>query len=290
MDDLRGAAEPLQGLEPQSRRAVCALGLPESLEHQLQEGSFDPLFPGWRGDTSSRAPDLQAPCGDLVEHHVDKPRLDLDGAAHETVVSLNGTEDRHASRLPIEPVELEAVREQVRKAPLEAVEERERVIANADQNVHAHPATADDLGQLVRERMIRLVDEVLLELVEDHVEVGVLRSVREGVTECGNHVADPGIDDAHVHIGLLAETVGDAGTQNRALADAGCAVEHRQTRRLKIDRDRLGLASATEEQERVEVRVVECGEALVGRRWCSVADHACVSDRSRPAYRASDAT
>src|SRR5205085_12614517 len=89
----------------------------------------------------------------------------------ELVVALDRPEDRVAAAAPVEVVEAQVVREEARDPALEGVELRERVLAQAEQEVRTQAGVADRLRELLRERVALVVEEVLLELVEDDVDV-----------------------------------------------------------------------------------------------------------------------
>ena len=63
------------------------------------------------------------------------------------------------------------VRKEARDLPFEAVELRQRVLADRDEEVHPEIRVVHDLGELAGEGALpvlgRVVEEVVLELVED---------------------------------------------------------------------------------------------------------------------------
>ena len=158
-----------------------------------------------------------------------------------------------------------------------------------------------------------MVEEVLLELVEDDVELGVespcprgehigrrpastngagvvARRRFDGVEQIRHGVARPGREDDHDRMLLAPQTVGDAGLQERRLADAARPVEDGQAGGHQIGDDHLDLALAAEEEQRIKGGVVEGREALVRawRRRDRV--HPEASASSRPACPASAVT
>ncbi len=108
----------------------------------------------------------------LVEHVVDQRRLDLDRLAARLVVALDRPHDRLPRRGAVEVVEAKVVREQVRNAPLEAIELGEGVVAEREQDTHAQSGAGHELGELARETgLLGVVEEVLLGLVEHEQQV-----------------------------------------------------------------------------------------------------------------------
>ncbi len=74
-------------------------------------------------------------------------------------------------------VETQVVREQVRDQRLEAVEAREHVVADRENDVDAKSGTGHDLGELCRKAVVVcVVEEVLVELVEDEIEIAAERA------------------------------------------------------------------------------------------------------------------
>ena len=138
---------------------------------------------------------------------------------------------------------------------------------------------------------VLVVEEVLLELVEDEVELGVEppRPGRErvgerhastkragtvadsgfdGVEQIRNGVARPGREDDDDGVLLAPETMRDARLQQGRLPDAARAVEDGQPRGHQVRDDHLDLALAAEEEQRVELGVVERRQPLVRARRC----------------------
>src|SRR5207253_8778597 len=89
----------------------------------------------------------------------------------ELVVALDRPENRSASACAVEMVEPQVVPEEVRDAALERVEFRERVLAQAEEEVCPQPRLADRRRELRGKRVVLVVEEVLLELVGDDVDV-----------------------------------------------------------------------------------------------------------------------
>ena len=97
--------------------------------------------------------------------------------------------DRLPRGRPVEVVDAEQVREEARDAGLEAVEPRERVFANREDEVGRRPPLSQRERQLllegVRAFIVRVVEEVVLELVEDdqHRAADPRRPLGEDVRE-----------------------------------------------------------------------------------------------------------
>ena len=213
-DDRLGAAELPKRGQAQNVRAALALGFPEPLEHELEVGRFDALNVCL--DAAPACPaDVDPARGHLVEHGLDQLGLGSHARARELVVVLDGPEDCCPSARAVEVVEAQVVRKEVRDPPLEGIELRERVLPQAEQEVRAQPGLADRGRELAGERVLLVVEEVLLELVEDDIDVpahdlrrrsepfrqrsGRLDADRlvDRSTEAGSRVACPGREDDH---------------------------------------------------------------------------------------------
>ena len=113
LDDLLGAAEPLQRRGAQRRRALFALDLPEPLEHQLEIGSLDAPRPLALVDEPAAGEALLDPArSDLVEHRLDELVLGRDLGAAELGVGAQRPLDRRARRGARQVVEPQQVAEQ----------------------------------------------------------------------------------------------------------------------------------------------------------------------------------
>ena len=126
-----------------------------------------------------------------------------------------------------------------------------------------------------------MVEQVLLELVEQQVELAApLRRGRDGVhdpcrrpqiaalgvhgiDQAGGWILGPRVVKDDGRAALLPQPAGDARAEQRALADAARPIEDGQPAREHVRRDRRDLTLATEEEQRVELGVLEGGEALV---------------------------
>ena len=172
-NDRLGAAEALQRLRAQRARARAPLLLPESLDHELEVRRLDPaLVRLVRRQPTPCVAEVDLAGGRLLEHRLHQRRLDLDRLAGELVVALDRLDDRIARRTTVEVVEPQVVREEVRDPALEAVELGERVVAEREQDTNAETGARDELGQLVgKAGLLRVVEEVLLGLVEDQQQV-----------------------------------------------------------------------------------------------------------------------
>src|SRR5262249_39277405 len=108
------------------------------------------------------------------------------------------------------------------------------------------------------QRAVRVVQEVLLELVEDEERLADrLRELR---------VNRPLVEDDDVGIRrALTQPPRDGGPKDRAPADAAGPVQDGEARREEVGDDHFGLALATEEEKRVELRVLERRKTLVRR-------------------------
>ena len=281
-DDPLRSAESRERREPEGARAGRPLLLPEALHDELEIRRLDPSLACGRDPAAAHA--LVDPTGlDLVEHGLDELGVDSHRLAAELAVALDRTDDRLAPSLPIEMVEPQVVAEEVRDPGLERVELRQRVLPQAEQEVRPQPGLADRRGQLTGEagpEAVALVEEVLLELVEDHVDVP-LHDPRRGPQRVGERpaafesdrlldrlvqaaarVTGPGRehDDRGVVDG--ADRVGDRGPEQRRLPDPARAVQDREPRGHQIGDDDLPLALAAEEEEGVELGVLERRQPL----------------------------
>ena len=119
---------------------------------------------------------LDLPGSDLVQHALDELGLDGDRRARELGEALDGADDRGAGGLAVQAVEPKRVREQAGDATGEAIELRQRVLAERDEHVDA-VRRREDGGQHRVERpragVVGVVEEVLLRLIEDDVDVAL---------------------------------------------------------------------------------------------------------------------
>ena len=92
-------------------------------------------------------------------------------------------------------------------------------------------------------------------------ELAALRPHRSD--QAGRGILGPRVVHDDRRAAQLAQPPSDAGTEERALADATRAVEDGEPAREHVRRHRRDLALTAEEEERVELGVLERGEALV---------------------------
>ena len=174
-DDPAAAAEPVEGLDAELVPAGADLDLPQPLHHELEERRLDPRRPV-RGRTlrlGGAAGGGDPADGDLVEHSFDERRLDRHGWAAERRQALERAEDRALAGTTVEAIEAEVVAEDVRDQRLEPIELGERVLADRDEHVDPQ-RRRHELGQLPLEGAgLRVVEEVLLRLIEDEVDIAI---------------------------------------------------------------------------------------------------------------------
>ncbi len=226
----------------------------------------------------------------LIEHRLDEGRLDVDAlfaCGREFVVLVDWTSDRLFRRVPVEVLEAQVSPEQSRDLTFEAIELRERVFSDRDQKPGAQTSAVENKRQLVGECpftvLERVVEEVLLELVEDDEDVGVglrrpalqrhVQSTRRlpcGLAEHGRDgttnlfeeswegIVAPGgevdgyelrrTDLVHVLANLLLESVHHASPQEGALPHAAVPVQKGQSSGLEVCDHNLDLIVAAEEE------------------------------------------
>ncbi len=195
-------------------------------------------------------------------------------------------------------LDADVVGEQARNRTLEAVELREGVLPDRQQDVHAQVGVVDDRRELAREGaravLVRVVEEVVLELVQDDEQRADMlcpRAERLGdrvartpatqlarrpsasaaealivsMSACERIVA-PGGEHAHCERRALGrsrrrlaqlrrEVAIDARSQERCLPDPARPVEQRQARGAEVAGDDPRLAVATEEERSVALAV-----------------------------------
>src|SRR4029079_18812238 len=187
-DDRARSAELLERRQAQNGRSALALDLPEPLQHKLQVGRLDPALVHLH-TTAAAVPHVDLARGDLVEHRLDQLGLDANLLAGELVVALERPDDRLARAAPVEVIEPEVVREEVWYPPFEGVELGERILTQAEEEVRAEARFADRVRELVGEGATLVVEEVLLKLVQDHVDVAANRPRRS--RQALDHQAHP---------------------------------------------------------------------------------------------------
>jgi hypothetical protein len=177
LHDALSATEPRKRFGAQHARTPRVLLLPDSLHDELQVRRLD-SSPEVGDLDHAEPPDrrLDLPGTDLVENPLDELRLDRHRAACELREALGRPQDRRPCSRAVETVESKGVGEEPRDAPGEAVELRERVLAQRDEDVHAG-RSGQHGRQRLRERrravVVGVVEEVLLRLIEHEVHVAV---------------------------------------------------------------------------------------------------------------------
>ena len=281
------APEGIEGLETEDVGFCLALHLPKRLHHQLEIGRLDPRRAVIR-KRPERTAETDSAALDLVEHGFDELGLDLHRLVPVLVVPGQRPENRVPGRRPVQALEREVVAKDVRNPAREDVELGERVLPQGKQHVHPQVRRPDDLRKRGREALGFRVDEELFELVEDEVHVTVEAAHRLGkpvrerelavrgfdaelLRNCkdkpSGRIVGPGVvdDDSRVR-GDRAQLADDASPEHGALPHAERPVEDREARGHHVRRDRVRVAFPAEEEERVELGVLEGGEALVRAR------------------------
>ncbi len=161
---------------------------------------------------------------------------------------LGRADDRGPGGGAVETVEAERVREESRDASREAVELRERVLPERDEDVDAKRRAEHErkrLGERCGASVVGVIEEVLLCLVEDEVHVPlrlcVLERRRRGPVRVSagglaNRFRQRGIrivapareDDDERLLRELAERAGDGGAQKRRLPHPARSVQDRE--------------------------------------------------------------
>ena len=280
-DDALGATQLLERAQPQSARAGGALVVPQVHEDDLEIRRLDARLGG-----------LHA-----VEHRFHERRLDLHRLALRGLLPVpqrERLEDRRARRGAVEMLDAHEVVEQARHVRGEGVELRQRVLADRDEHARGRVAPREQAGELRDERPVGVVvEEVLLELVEDHEQgavdaqggggdgVGERAAFGQTLAELRRQVAERGPDRAlqpgqrilrpraevqggvfgRLAVGdppaaFVAHLAHDAGAQQRALADAA---------RPEEDRDAVGEQIVEHDRAR-RVTTEEVGGVGLGVR------------------------
>ena len=121
------------------------------------------------------------------------------------------------------------------------------------------------MHERARPVLVAVVEEVLLELIEEDVcLLGPARFVEEPLDRLRPGVPDRD-DRARPERAQLPH---DSCGEERGLADPALAVENGEPRRDEIRDDDVTLALAAEEEEPIELRVLEGGQALERRKPC----------------------
>ena len=283
-DDARCTVELEVRVESQDARAVAGGVGPQALEHELEKRGLDAVV-DVRGGAALLfvvAPEqdpLRRADTDVPQQLGDELVLDLRLLAALFVPDAQRPANRLLGVLLRQVREAERVSEQPRDALAEAVQRRERVLPQRHQERGLDVAPVDrasELGFEGRAAVLgsRVVDEVLLELVEDDEHrspecLGRLRDqlverqrlveydrtvglLRNGLDELPlQRREEPGTlplaeDDNH-GVPALADPRDEPGEQDRALADAGGAVEDAEPRRVEVRLDHTLVALTAEE-------------------------------------------
>ena len=298
LDDVLRSAECCECRQPEHVRMSLALDLPQPLQHELQIRRLDAGPVLLDGGAASDEPRVDPACRNLPEDRFDERGLDLDGGRLELVVAPEWAEHGRAGGGAIEQVEAKVVREEAWNPSLEDIQSRELIVADAEHDVDAEARTGHELGQEVEQSPFGVVEEELLELVEDEHEVAakgccpgveavgevawrvpgvaaerVGQSAADRVLDRRYGVARPGAevcDGQRLGLGERPQRSDDPGAEQRRLADPARAVQHRQPGCERVGGDDLRFAPTPEEEERVELGVVEGGQALVrgAKRFC----------------------
>ena len=174
-----GPPRSLERAQSQDIGTFRPLDLPEPLHDELEVRRLDPRVSLRRSRTPASSLCLYERFrADPGQHGVDQIWLDGQGvrARHEDGEPLGGPEDRAASRVDGEAIELQPVGQQRGKPAFEHVEPRKRVLADRDEHVDRQLGTGHELGKRVTERRVAaVVDEVLLYLIEQQIELVMLR-------------------------------------------------------------------------------------------------------------------
>ncbi len=181
-DDVLGSAQAIESLDAKHIGA------------EARSSSHSRCMTSWRYGASSGAVFSALHRAEATESGLDRPAPTssstrstssgsmLTASPVELRVAIDRADDRRGRSLTVEAIEPEGVREQARDATREAVELRERVLSQRDEDVDPkrrgqHPR--ESLGERPGPAVVRVVEEVLLGLVEDEVDVAVLLCVLE---------------------------------------------------------------------------------------------------------------
>ena len=136
---------------------------------------------------------VKLPRAHLVNHLVDELGFDVDPCVRsdETVVRSNRLEDRRSRGVGSQVLQAQIVREELGNATLESIEARQRVFADGEQDVDAEGFVVHHCRQVVDEGIfvIRVVEEVLVELIEDQEQVRVCARVKRSSSSCSERLA-----------------------------------------------------------------------------------------------------
>ena len=266
-DDRLGTSQPLQCVEPELRRTLGSLRLPQAHHHELQVGGLD-LVPHrpTRDAALTRGSDDDLSGPHLCQYCVDQRRLDRQGVVRRVlgVVPIDRSDDRLARFSTGEVGQPVLVRIEVGDVGAEPIELAEGVLAERDEEVRRRHGHGEAGGELTTEPLagILVVQEVVLELVEDAVD-GAAHRVRPGpepiverrrrvdrrehraevpgagrrcCIEGRRRIVAPGAhghDERRIAVRLGAQVRHHTSEHDRALADAARAVQDRQAEGLR---------------------------------------------------------
>jgi hypothetical protein len=175
LDDLLGAAELLEPRDRQVAGRRRDRSSPEPLHYELEERRLDALG---AGDSGIRVPsalserEVARRC--RVDHRLDECGLERVRRLlrrKPAIPLVDRALDRVVSGRPAQMFDADVVREQARDAPLEAIELRQSVLTDREQEVHSEVGLVHDSRELACEGaltgLVRVVEEVVLELIED---------------------------------------------------------------------------------------------------------------------------
>ena len=138
LDDPARATELRERLRAQDGRAASALLLPDPLHHQLEIRRLDPTSaPAALDDPAAREPPFDPARRDLVDDRRHECRLGYHLRSADRLELGQRFHDRGAGGIDVEVIEPEHVPEQPGHPSLEGVEIGERVVPDAEQDVHA---------------------------------------------------------------------------------------------------------------------------------------------------------
>ena len=154
LDDPARATEVLrEGLRAQNIRAASALLLPDPLHHELEIRRLDPTPPRTAlDDPTAREPTFDPARRDLVDDRRHERRLGHDVRAADRLELGQWFHDRGAGGIDVKVIEAEHVPEQPGHPSLECVKIGERVIPDAEQDVHAQCRPSQDLRERIPQR------------------------------------------------------------------------------------------------------------------------------------------
>ena len=175
LDDLLGAAELLEPRERQVAGPRRDRRPPEPFHHELEERRLDALGAWDSGvHVPSALSEREVARRGRVDHRLDERRLERVRRLlrrKPAIPLADRALDRVVGGRPAQMLDADVVREQARDAPLEAIQLRQGVLTDREQEVHSEVGLVHDSRELTREGaltgLVRVVEEVVLELIED---------------------------------------------------------------------------------------------------------------------------